>query len=85
MIFTVAEQVAKSERHISFYLSCGSRSAAPVIFLHGWPELSISGGINLRPLLTWAFTHWRLTCVAMGDRAFTHAMKITPRKKLSLT
>ena len=42
MIFTVAEQVAKSERHISFYLSCGSRSAAPVIFLHGWPELSIS-------------------------------------------
>jgi len=42
MIFPVAEQVAKSERHISFYLSCGARSATPVIFLHGWPELSIS-------------------------------------------
>ncbi len=42
MIFPVAEQVAKSERHISFYLSCGARSATPVIFLHDWPELSIS-------------------------------------------
>jgi len=42
MIFPVAEQVAKSERHISFYLSCGARPATPVIFLHGWPELSIS-------------------------------------------
>ena len=42
MIFPVVEQVAKSERHISFYLSCGARSATPVMFLHGWPELSIS-------------------------------------------
>jgi len=36
------EFVAKSKRHTSFYLACGSPNATPVIFLHGWPELSIS-------------------------------------------
>jgi pimeloyl-ACP methyl ester carboxylesterase len=42
MTFPITEYVAKSQRHTSFYLACGKRGATPIIFLHGWPELSIS-------------------------------------------
>lgn len=42
MIFPVTEHVAKSQRHTTFYLACGPQQATPMIFLHGWPELSIS-------------------------------------------
>jgi pimeloyl-ACP methyl ester carboxylesterase len=38
----VLEHVTRSERHMSFYLSCGAANATPLIFVHGWPELSIS-------------------------------------------
>ena len=40
--FQVLENVARSARHTCFYLSCGNPGAVPMIFLHGWPELSIS-------------------------------------------
>jgi len=40
--FPIMEHVAKSQRHTSFYLACGAPQATPIIFLHGWPELSIS-------------------------------------------
>ena len=42
MSFPVTENIAKSQRHISFYLACGMPEATPIIFLHGWPELSVS-------------------------------------------
>jgi pimeloyl-ACP methyl ester carboxylesterase len=42
MTFPVSEHVAKSKRHTSFYLAGGAARATPIIFLHGWPELSIS-------------------------------------------
>ena len=38
----VLENVTKTARHNTFYLSCGAEGGAPVIFVHGWPELSIS-------------------------------------------
>lgn len=38
----ILENVAKSGRHTSFYLSCGRPGDTPIIFMHGWPELSIS-------------------------------------------
>jgi pimeloyl-ACP methyl ester carboxylesterase len=52
----ILENVAKSGRHTSFYLSCGAADATPIIFIHGWPELSISwrhqlpvfGGLGFR-------------------------------------
>jgi pimeloyl-ACP methyl ester carboxylesterase len=40
--FPVLENVARSDRHTSFYLSCGAPEATPIIFVHGWPELAIS-------------------------------------------
>ncbi len=40
--FPVTEHVARTERHRSFYLSCGAHDAPLIVFVHGWPELSIS-------------------------------------------
>jgi pimeloyl-ACP methyl ester carboxylesterase len=42
MSFPILDNVAKSARHTTFYLSCGSAQATPLVFVHGWPELSIS-------------------------------------------
>jgi pimeloyl-ACP methyl ester carboxylesterase len=42
MTFEVTEHVARSERHTTFYLACGAPDGVPLIFIHGWPELSIS-------------------------------------------
>ncbi len=42
MTFPVLDNIAKSARHTTFYLSCGNADATPIIFVHGWPELSIS-------------------------------------------
>jgi len=42
MIFPITEHIARSARHTSFYLACGAPQATPIIFVHGWPELSIS-------------------------------------------
>ena len=63
MPFPVTEHVAKSARHTSFYLACGPEDGVPIIFVHGWPELSIS---------------WRhqLPCFgAMGFRAVAPDMR----------
>jgi len=39
---TIRELSLRSARHTSFYLECGSPDGVPMIFVHGWPELSIS-------------------------------------------
>jgi pimeloyl-ACP methyl ester carboxylesterase len=58
MSFPILEHVAKTERHKTFFLSCGTAQATPIIFVHGWPELSISwsgqlpvfGGLGFRAI-----------------------------------
>jgi len=42
MAFPITEHIAKSPRHTSFYLACGAEDAPLIVFVHGWPELSIS-------------------------------------------
>ena len=42
MPFPITEHVARTQRHTSFYLACGPTNGTPIIFVHGWPELSIS-------------------------------------------
>jgi pimeloyl-ACP methyl ester carboxylesterase len=52
----VLEGVARSSRHTSFYLSCGPADGTPIVFVHGWPDLSLSwrsqlpifGGLGFR-------------------------------------
>jgi len=61
--FPVTEHVAKTQRHTTFYLACGAEDAPLIIFVHGWPELSIS---------------WRhqLPCMAsLGFRAIAPDMR----------
>ena len=38
----VARETLATPRHTTSYLSAGTPGATPIIFVHGWPELSIS-------------------------------------------
>ena len=38
----VTEHVLRTARHRTFYLACGAEDAPLIVFVHGWPELSIS-------------------------------------------
>jgi pimeloyl-ACP methyl ester carboxylesterase len=42
MPLAITEHVAKSARHTSFYLAAGPEDGPLIVFVHGWPELSIS-------------------------------------------
>src|SRR6185312_7893815 len=42
MAFPITEHVHKSGGHTTFYLACGAMDAPLIIFVHGWPELSLS-------------------------------------------
>ncbi len=48
MTIPVTERVVKTARHTTFFLSCGADDAPPIVFVHGWPELSISWRHQLR-------------------------------------
>lgn len=38
----ITEHIARTDRHTTFYLACGHVEAPVLIFVHGWPELSVS-------------------------------------------
>jgi len=42
MAFAVTDNVVKTARHTTFYLACGAEDAPLIVFVHGWPELSVS-------------------------------------------
>ena len=39
---TVAERIVKTDRHTTFFLAAGAEDGPLIVFVHGWPELSIS-------------------------------------------
>src|SRR5260370_16738982 len=52
---SVTEHTVKTNRHISFYLAAGPEDGPLVIFIHGWPELSISWRYQLNALAALGF------------------------------
>ena len=42
MTVNITSQIFQTNRHKMHFLSCGPDSGTPIIFLHGWPELSYS-------------------------------------------
>lgn len=40
--FEITEHLAETGTHKSFYLECGPADGPLIIFVHGWPELSLS-------------------------------------------
>ena len=42
MAFAITDNIVKTTRHTTYYQACGAEDATPIIFVHGWPELSAS-------------------------------------------
>ena len=42
----ITEHTLKTNRHTTFYLAAGPEDGPLIIFVHGWPELSISAYPN---------------------------------------
>jgi len=51
----ITEHTIKTERHTTFYLAAGPENGPLVIFVHGWPELSISWRHQLPTLAALGF------------------------------
>ncbi len=65
MSFPVTEHTIKSPRHTTGYLACGAPEAPLLIFVHGWPELSLSWRHQLP-----AFASLGFRCVAPDMRGY---------------
>lgn len=65
MMFPVTEHVAKTTRHTTFYLAAGPEDATTIIFVHGWPELSVSWRHQLR-----CFAELGFRCIAPDMRGY---------------
>jgi soluble epoxide hydrolase / lipid-phosphate phosphatase len=51
----ITEHTCKTDRHTTFYLAAGPESGPLIIFIHGWPELSISWRHQLPALAALGF------------------------------
>jgi pimeloyl-ACP methyl ester carboxylesterase len=65
MTFSTVEHTFKSARHTTGYLACGAEAAPPLIFVHGWPELSLSWRHQLP-----AFAALGFRCIAPDMRGY---------------
>jgi pimeloyl-ACP methyl ester carboxylesterase len=52
---SITEHTVKTERHTTFYLAAGPENGPLVIFIHGWPELSVSWRHQLPALAAQGF------------------------------
>jgi len=65
MTFAMTEHTLRSARHTTGYLACGAQSAPLLIFVHGWPELSLSWRHQLP-----AFAALGFRCIAPDMRGY---------------
>ncbi len=52
---SITEHTAKTARHTTFYLAAGPENRPLIVFIHGWPELSISWRHQLPALAALGF------------------------------
>lgn len=52
---SITEHTTKTARHTTFYLASGPENGPLIIFLHGWPELSVSWRHQLPALASLGF------------------------------
>ncbi len=52
---TITNHTVKTDRHTTFYLAAGPENGPLIIFIHGWPELSISWRHQLPALAALGF------------------------------
>ena len=67
----ITEHTVKTRRHTTFYLAAGPENGPLIIFLHGWPELSISWRNQLPALAALGFVPSLRTCAVMDVPQFT--------------
>jgi len=72
MTFPVTEHTVKSARHTTGYLACGAEKAPLLIFVHGWPELSLSWRHQLP-----AFAALGFRCIAPDMRGYGRSSTYT--------
>ncbi|PPQ27970.1 alpha/beta fold hydrolase [Rhodopila globiformis] len=61
----ITEHVVRTARHTGFHLACGPADGTPLIFVHGWPELSASWRHQLP-----AFAALGFRCIAPDMRGY---------------
>jgi pimeloyl-ACP methyl ester carboxylesterase len=72
MTFPVTEHTVKTARHTTGYLACGAKDAPLLIFVHGWPELSLSWRHQLP-----AFAALGFRCIAPDMRGYGRSSTYT--------
>lgn len=79
----ITEHVLRTDRHTTFYLSCGDPDATPIVFLHGWPDLGVGwrhqlqcfGGLGFRAVAPDMRGYGRSTVhPGKSDYAIEHAV-----------
>ena len=71
----ITEHVAQGDGHKSFYLASGPEDGPLIVFVHGWPELSISWRHQLA-----AFAALGFRCVAPDMRGYGRST-VHPRRE----
>jgi pimeloyl-ACP methyl ester carboxylesterase len=61
----ITEHVAHTGAHTTFYLACGPQAGPLIIFVHGWPELSLSWRHQLPVMAALGFR-----CIAPDMRGY---------------
>jgi len=72
MTSPITEHTIKTARHITGYLACGAQAAPLLVFVHGWPELSLSWRHQLP-----AFAALGFRCVAPDMRGYGRSSTYT--------
>ncbi len=76
----VTEHTVKTGSHTTFYLASGPEDGPLMIFVHGWPELSISWRHQLPAMAgNWCRALSRRICGGMGAPRCTPRIASTPR------